>query len=226
MYRIKDLWIWDVLREMKKRWWIKSFVLLFVFLSSSLAIAFIVKRDWDNLNERHQAQTELNTQLSSDYFKKELAEAQNITESIESGTVGNSGDSAKFAKTAKYMVKKYPDIYSLQLIHGYQSIDVYHKKATRVGKSSLLGEARVKKAFEYCRKERINGIVGPIKTGKDKNSLVVCKPIFINLMLAISIQSSGSINVENSEKSRCFKPFDSGRFQRRLPEPSPFSCSV
>lgn len=41
MYRIKDLWIWDVLREMKKRWWIKSFVLLFVFLSSSLAIAFI-----------------------------------------------------------------------------------------------------------------------------------------------------------------------------------------
>lgn len=168
MYRIKDLWIWDVLREMKKRWWIRPFVLLFVFLSGSLAIAFIVKRDWQNLNERHQAQTELNTQLSSDYFKKELAEAQNVTESIESGTAGNSGDSAKFAKTAKYMVKKYPDIYSLQLIHGYQSIDVYHKKATRVGKSSLLGEARVKKAFEYCRKERINGIVGPLCPENDR----------------------------------------------------------
>lgn len=50
-------------------------VLLFVFLCSSLAIAFIVKRDWDNLNERRQAQTKLNTQLASDYFKKELAEA-------------------------------------------------------------------------------------------------------------------------------------------------------
>lgn len=111
---------------------------------------------------------ELNAQLASDYFKKELAEAQNITESIESGTVGNSGDSAKFAKTAKYMVKKYPDIYSLQLIHCYQSIDVYHKKATRVGKSSLLGEARVKKAFEYCRKERINGIVGPLCRENDR----------------------------------------------------------
>ncbi len=56
MYRIKDLWIWDVLREMKKRCWIRPFVLLFVFLSGSLAIAFIVKRDWDNLNERQQAQ--------------------------------------------------------------------------------------------------------------------------------------------------------------------------
>lgn len=171
MYRIKDLWIWDVLREMKKRWWIRPFVLLFVFLSGSLAIAFIVKRDWQNLNERHQAQTELNTQLASDYFKKELAEAQNVTESIESGTVGNSGDSAKFTKTAKYMVKKYPDIYSLQLIHGYQSIDVYHKKATRVGKSSLLGEARVKKAFEYCRKERINGIVGPLCRENDREGI-------------------------------------------------------
>lgn len=147
MYRIKDLWIWDVLREMKKRWWIKSFVLLFVFLSSSLAIAFIVKRDWQNLNERHQAQTKRNTQLASDYFKKELAEAQNVRESIESGTVGNGGDLANFAKTAKYMLKKYPDIYSLQMIHGYQSIDVYHKKATRVGKSSLLGGGQGQESF-------------------------------------------------------------------------------
>ena len=91
-------------------------VLLFVFLCSSLAIAFIVKRDWQNLNERRQAQTELNTQLASDYFKKELAEAQNVTESIESGTVGNGGDSTNFADTAKYMLKKYPDIYSADQI--------------------------------------------------------------------------------------------------------------
>lgn len=104
-------------------------VLLFVFLCSSLVIAFIVKRDWDNLNERRQAQTKLNTQLASDYFKKELAEAQNVTESIESGTVGNGGDSTNFADTAKYMLKKYPDIYSLQLIHGSQTINVYHKKS-------------------------------------------------------------------------------------------------
>lgn len=164
---------------MKKRWWIRLFVLLFVFLSSSLAIAFIVKRDWQNLNERHQAQTELNTQLASDYFKKELEEAQNVTESIESGTVGNSGDVTNFAETAKYMLKKYPDIYSLQLIHGSQAIIVYHKKATEVGQSSLLHDPESREIFEYCRKERINGIVGPIKTGKDKNTLVVCKPIFI-----------------------------------------------
>ncbi|MFR0541640.1 diguanylate cyclase domain-containing protein, partial [Lactobacillus delbrueckii] len=154
-------------------------VLLFVFLCSSLAIAFIVKRDWDNLNERRQAQTKLNTQLASDYFKKELAEAQNVTESIESGTVGNGGDSTNFADTAKYMLKKYPDIYSLQLIHGSQTINVYHKKATELGQSSLLHDAESRKIFEYCRKERINGIVGPIKTGKDKNTLVICKPIFI-----------------------------------------------
>lgn len=154
-------------------------VLLFVFLCSSLAIAFIVKRDWQNLNERHQAQTELNTQLASDYFKKELAEAQNVTESIESGTVGNGGDSTNFADTAKYMLKKYPDIYSLQLIHGSQTINVYHKKATELGQSSLLHDVESRKIFEYCRKERINGIVGPIKTGKDKNTLVICKPIFI-----------------------------------------------
>lgn len=154
-------------------------VLLFVFLCSSLAIAFIVKRDWDNLNERRQAQTKLNTQLASDYFKKELAEAQNVTESIESGTVGNGGDSTNFADTAKYMLKKYPDIYSLQLIHGSQTINVYHKKATELGQSSLLHDVESRKIFEYCRKERINGIVGPIKTGKDKNTLVICKPIFI-----------------------------------------------
>lgn len=154
-------------------------VLLLVFLCSSLAIAFIVKRDWDNLNERRQAQTKLNTQLASDYFKKELAEAQNVTESIESGTVGNGGDSTNFADTAKYMLKKYPDIYSLQLIHGSQTINVYHKKATEVGQSSLLHDAESRKIFEYCQKERINGIVGPIKTGKDRNSLVVLKPIFI-----------------------------------------------
>lgn len=154
-------------------------VLLFVFLCSSLAIAFIVKRDWDNLNERRQAQTKLNTQLASDYFKKELAEAQNVTESIESGTVGNGGDSTNFADTAKYMLKKYPDIYSLQLIHGSQTINVYHKKATELGQSSLLHDVESRKIFEYCRKERINGIVGPIKTGKDKNTLVICNPIFI-----------------------------------------------
>lgn len=154
-------------------------VLLFVFLCSSLAIAFIVKRDWDNLNERRQAQTKLNTQLASDYFKKELAEAQNVTESIESGTVGNGGDSTNFADTAKYMLKKYPDIYSLQLIHGSQTINVYHKKATELGQSSLLHDVESRKIFEYCRKERINGIVGPIKTGKDRNTLVICKPIFI-----------------------------------------------
>ena len=120
---------------------------------------------------------------------------------------------ANFAKTAKYMLKKNPDIYSLQMIHGYQSIDVYHKKATRVGKSSLLGEARVKKAFEYCRKERINGIVGPIKTGKDKNSLVVCKPIFINLRLAILIQSSDSIYVKNTDKSSVSAVFSGSGIQ-------------
>lgn len=164
---------------MKKRWWIRPFVLLLVFLCSSLAIAFIVKRDWQNLNERHQAQTELNTQLASDYFKKELEEGQYVTDSIESGTVGNGGDSTNFADTAKYMLKKYPDIYSLQLIHGSQTINVYHKKATEVGQSSLLHDAESRKIFEYCRKERINGIVGPIKTGKDRNSLVVLKPIFI-----------------------------------------------
>lgn len=164
---------------MKKRCWIRPFVLLFVFLSSSLAIAFIVKRDWQNLNERHQAQTELNTQLASDYFKKELAEAQNVTESIESGTVGNGGDVTNFAKTSKYMLKKYPDIYSLELIHGSQAIIVYHKKVTEVGQSSLLHDPESRKIFEYCRKERINGIVGPIRTGKDKNSLLVCKPILI-----------------------------------------------
>lgn len=164
---------------MKKRCWIRPFVLLFVFLSSSLAIAFIVKCDWQNLNERHQAQTELNSQLASDYFKKELAEAQNVTESIESGTVGNGGDVTNFAKTSKYMLKKYPDIYSLQLIHGSQAIIVYHKKVTEVGQSSLLHDPESRKIFEYCRKERINGIVGPIRTGKDKNSLLVCKPIFI-----------------------------------------------
>ena len=45
-------------------------VLLFVLVSSSMATAFIVKRDWQNLNERHQVQTELNTQLASDYLKK------------------------------------------------------------------------------------------------------------------------------------------------------------
>ena len=99
------------------------------------------------------------------------------------------------------------------MIHGYQSIDVYHKKATRVGKSSLLGEARVKKAFEYCRKERINGIVGPIKTGKDKNSLVVCKPIFINLRLAILIQSSDSIYVKNTDKSSVSAVFSGSGIQ-------------
>lgn len=86
---------------MKKRWWIRPFVLLLVFLSSSSVIAFIVRRDWQNLNERHQAQTELNTQLASDYFKKELEEGQYVTDSIESGTVGNGGDSTNFAETAK-----------------------------------------------------------------------------------------------------------------------------
>lgn len=154
-------------------------VLLLVFLCSSLAIAFIVKHDWDNLNERRQAQTKLNTQLASDYFKKELEEGQYVTDSIESGTVGNGGDLTNFAETAKYMLKKYPDIYSLQLIHDSQTINVYHKKATEVGQSSLLHDSESRKIFEYCRKERINGIVGPIKTGKDRNSLVVLKPIFI-----------------------------------------------
>lgn len=90
---------------MKKRWWIRPFVLLFVFLSSFLATAFIVKRDWQNLNERHQAQTELNTQLASDYFKKELEVGQYVTDSIESGVVGNDGDTTDFADTAKYMLK-------------------------------------------------------------------------------------------------------------------------
>ncbi|WP_260265047.1 hypothetical protein [Lactobacillus delbrueckii] len=42
---------------MKKKNLGRLLVLLFVFLSCSLAIAFIVKRDWDNLNERQQAQT-------------------------------------------------------------------------------------------------------------------------------------------------------------------------
>lgn len=167
------------MRVMKKRWWIRPFVLLFVFLSSSLAIAFIVKRDWDNLNERQQAQTKLNTQLACDYFKKELEEGQYVVDSIESGVVGNSGQTKNFVKTAKYMLKKYPEIYSLQLIHGSQTINVYHKKATEVGQSSLLHDTESRKIFEYCRKERINGIVGPIRTGKDKNYLLVCKPIFI-----------------------------------------------
>lgn len=67
----------------------------------------------------------------------------------------------------------------MQLIHGSQTINVYHKKATELGQSSLLHDVESRKIFEYCRKERINGIVGPIKTGKDKNTLVICKPIFI-----------------------------------------------
>lgn len=169
----------DLMRRMKKKNLGYLLVLLFVFVSSSLPIEFIVKREWQNLDKRNQAQTELNTQLASDYLKKELEEGQYVTDSIESGIVGNGGDSTTFAETAKYMLKKYPDIYSLQLIHGYQTINVYHKKATEVGQSSLLHDAESRKIFEYCRQKRINGIVGPIKTGKDKNSLAVCKPIFI-----------------------------------------------
>lgn len=59
-----------LLRRMKKKNLSPLLVLLFVLVSSSMATAFIVKRDWQNLNERHQVQTELNTQLASDYLKK------------------------------------------------------------------------------------------------------------------------------------------------------------
>jgi site-specific DNA recombinase len=68
------------------------------------------------------------------------------------------------------------------------------------------------------------GILTP--GGKTKWSVTTVKGILKNLRLAISIQSSGSINVENTEKSRHFKPLDSGGFQCRLPEPSLFLCLV
>ena len=39
-------------------------------------------------------------------FKKELKEGQYVVDSIESGVVGNSGQTKNFVKTAKYMLKK------------------------------------------------------------------------------------------------------------------------
>ncbi|MGM9906400.1 GGDEF domain-containing protein [Lactobacillus sp.] len=164
---------------MKKRWWIKLLVVLFVFFTSAVVIGINVYRTGQNLAQRYQARTELNAQLASDYFEKELEEGQNVTENIESGTVGNEGNTAVFTKTAKYMLKRYDGIYSLQLIHKGQSQRVYQDKASERGKSSLLADPQVKAAFNYCRQKKINGIVGPIKTGEGRDSLAVCQPVFI-----------------------------------------------
>ena len=68
-----------------------------------------------------------------------------------------------------------------------------------------------------------------IKKNQSKGLLNECykrRISFWNLRLAISIQSSGSINVENTEKSRHSRPFGSGGIQCRLPEPPLFLCPV
>ncbi len=75
------------------------------------------------------------------------------------------------------MLKKYPSIYSLQLIHGRQARQVYADKANE--KANLLADSCTKTAFDRSRQERITSIIGPIGTGEARHSLAVCKPIFI-----------------------------------------------
>jgi sensor domain CHASE-containing protein len=75
------------------------------------------------------------------------------------------------------MLKKYPIIYSLQLIHGRQARQVYADKANE--KANLLADSCTKTAFDRSRQERITSIIGPIGTSEVRHSLAVCKPIFI-----------------------------------------------
>lgn len=75
------------------------------------------------------------------------------------------------------MLKKYPSIYSLQLIHGRQARQVYADKSNE--KANLLADSCTKTAFDRSRQERITSIIGPIGTGEARHSLAVCKPIFI-----------------------------------------------
>ena len=164
---------------MKKKRCIGILLVLAVFASSLLAVYVSVRSGLDNFNQRHLVKTELNAQLASEFFKTELEEGQNITRNIEAGTVGNNGKTNGFVRTAKYMLDKFDNIYSLQLIHKGQSISVYQDKASRSGKAVLLSDPRVKAAFDFCRRKKINGIVGPNNQGEGKDSIAICQPIFI-----------------------------------------------
>lgn len=164
---------------MKKKRWIGILLVLAVFASSLLAVYVSVRSGLDNFNQRHLVKTELNAQLASEFFKRELEEGQNITRNIEAGTVGNNGRTNRFVRISKYMLGKFDNIYSLQLIHKGQSISVYQDKVSRSGKAVLLSDPRVKAAFDFCRRKKINGIVGPNNQGEDKDSIAICQPIFI-----------------------------------------------
>ncbi|WP_260265048.1 hypothetical protein [Lactobacillus delbrueckii] len=109
------------------------------------------------------------------------------------------------------MLKKYPSIYPLQLIHGRQARQVYADKANE--KANLLADSCTKTAFDRSRQERITSIIGPIGTGEARHSLAVCRPIFINLRLAILIQSSDSIYVKNTDKSSVSAVFSGSGIQ-------------
>lgn len=162
---------------MKKEWKRLGIVLL-VFAVSLAVTGIFCKREWASIDQRHRAKTELNAQIACDYFKNDLEDGVNVAEAIDAGVVGNSGAVDRFAKTARYMIKKYPDIHSMQLVHQGQTVRVLRGKTEQVPLDLQKG-SQADKDLNYCRRKRLTGIIGPVKLKNIGKGILICKPIFI-----------------------------------------------
>ncbi len=161
-----------------KREWKRLGIVLLVFAVSLAVTGIFCKREWASIDQRHLAKTELNAHIACDYFKREMEDGVNVAEAIDSGVVGNSGAVDRFAKTARYMIKKYPNIHSVQLIYQGQTVRVRRSKTEQVPLNLQKG-SQADKDLNYCRRKRLTGIIGPAKLKNIGKGILICKPIFI-----------------------------------------------